>query len=534
MASRDTETIALRPSKGWYLSGAFGGVLAAAVAAHHAVLAGIMLLIPILVSAGLLVLAHPEWIVWLTVISSTANDHLGLNVGGMNLRPYNVLALAGMGWFGLNRLIDSRVRALSIARRFFPLFLPLLAFAGAKVMSVVMMNEFPMGMTPAFSAKYVIFAVLLLATAYVTLFMIERRQMLENLIKGWIHMANGVWLVAIIQLLFSNLFHFHWVHHRDVIWFGRPYSVFREPDVLGSFAGATVLMVLPMLAWRSRLLPRRYLWLTLGLHSLLLLILFVRAAWIATLVGLVLWAASAARAANFKPVRNYLNRGLVLMLILIALLPVLAPGFTQTLVGRFSSLSKPMEEGASEYRMRELSAMVSQTMPDRLDLAAMERFLFGHGDFSWSYWAPALLGENYDRSAVEKMQAGHSVLIHPGFCMTLSIFFDNGAAGLFFFLLFVVLLFRNYFQTLDRLHGASHEDLVLVIATFLPIICVLTCFQFSYDPISPFLWALVGLHLSSTYFTTTSDRIEDFEPMRQVAVRLGLAKGKGVGYDARI
>ncbi len=532
--SRDLESISMRSAKGWYICGALGGLLAATVAAHQWVVAGIILLFPILISAGLWILAHPGWIVWLTVIPSTANDHLGLNAGGINLRLYNVLAVAGLGWLGLNMLIKSRVRALSIARRFFPLFLPLIAFIGAKVMSVVMMSEFPMGMTPVFSAKYVVFAMLLLATGYVTVFMIERRRTLENLIKGWVHMSNAVWLIAIIQLLFSNLFHFHWVHHREVIWFGRPYSVFREPDVLGSFMGATVLMVLPMLVWRSRLLPRGYLWLTLGLHSLLLLILFVRAAWIGTLVGLVLWAVSAARAANFKPVMNYLNRSLVVMLVLIAMLPIIAPGFTRTLTERFASLGSPTEESAGEYRMRELDAMVSQTLPDRMDATAIERFLFGHGDFSWTYWAPYLLGERYDRAAVELMQAGHSVLIHPGFCMTLSIFFDNGVAGLFFFLLFMALLFRNYFQTLDRLHDSPQEDLVLVVSTFLPVVCVLTCFQFSYDPISPFLWALIGLHLSSTYFTTTTDRFEDFEPMRQVAARLGLAKGKGVSDEPTV
>lgn len=514
----------------WYLTSAVGGLLAAAATAQHMLAAGVLLLVPMLLSGGLLILSHPEWIVWLTVIPSTANDHLGISAGGINLRPYNILALAGLGWLALNFMIKSRVRALTIFRNYFPLFIPLLAFAGCKVMSVVTMNKFPMGMTPMFSAKYVVFASLLLATAYVTLFMIERREVLENLVKGWIHMANFVWVVAILQLILSNVLHFHYVHHRDVIWFGRPYSVFREPDVLGSFVGATVLMVLPMLAWRSKLLPARYLWFTLGLQSFLLLILFVRAAWIGTIVGLMVWTISAIRASRFKPVLTYINRGLVLMLVLVALLPFIAPSFTETLVGRFASLSNPTEESAGEYRMRELTTMVTQTLPDHLNSESIVGFLFGHGDFSWSYWAPHLLGEQYDRAAVEIMQAGGAVLIHPGFCMTLSIFFDNGAAGLTCLIIFFVLLVKNYLRTLEKLRGRPKEDLVLVCVTFLPIVCVLTCFQFSYDPITPFFWAMIGMHISATYFTTTTDRAEDFEPMKNIAYRLGLTKDKRGTY----
>ncbi|MDF7823985.1 hypothetical protein P4B35_08165 [Pontiellaceae bacterium B12227] len=530
MEDRSPNAASIRSAPGWYITSAAGGLLAALAAAQHMLAAGAALLMPMLLAAGLLILSHPEWIVWLTVIPSTANDHLGISAGGINLRPYNVLALAGLGWLALNFMIKSRVRALTIFRTYFPLFLPLLAFAGCKVMSVVTMNKFPLGMTPIFSAKYVVFATLLLATAYVTLFMIERRQVLENLIKGWIHMANFVWIVAILQLILSNVWHFHFVHHRSVIWFGRPYSVFREPDVLGSFVGATVLMVLPMLAWRSKLLPARYLWFTLGLHSFLLLILFVRAAWIGTIVGLMVWAASAVRASRFKPVLTYMNRGMAIMVLLIFLLPFIAPGFTETLVGRFASLSNPTEESAGEYRMRELTTMVSQTLPDGFNSESVVGFLFGHGDFSWSYWAPYLLGENYDRAAVEIMQAGGAVLIHPGFCMTLSIFFDNGAAGLSCLIIFFILLSQNYFQTLEKLRGRPKEDLVLVTVTFLPIVCVLTCFQFSYDPITPFLWAMIGMHIAATYFTTTTDRETDFEPMRNIAIRLGLTKDRGLKH----
>jgi hypothetical protein len=509
-------------------------MLAAVTAVKHNVFAGAAVLLPALAAGGLGLLARPEWLVWLTVLPSTANDHLGLNIGGLNLRMYNVLALAGLGWLSLNIAARLRVHARYIAARHFILFLPLLLFAGSKMMSVVTMSEFPLGMTQIFSAKYVVFSVLLLLTAYVTLFMIDSRRLLEQLLRGWIHMANIVWLIAILQLLLSNILHFHLVHHREVIWFGRPYSVFREPDVLGSFVGATVLMVLPMLVWRSRLLPRRYLWATLAVHGMLLLILFVRAAWIGTLVGLVLWSVSALRLHRLKPVVSYFNRSMVAVLVTAALLPIFMPDFVQTLAGRFASLGDPTKESASEYRIRDLSTMVTQTLPDRLDPQAVERFLFGHGDFSWSYWAPYLLGENYDRSAVELMQAGHGVLVHPGFCMTLSIFFDNGAAGLTFFLIFYAMFFRRYFGALEQLQGGDAEDQVLVVSTFLPIVCVLVCFQFSYDPISPFLWVLIGLHCSAVYFTTLFRPSAEFEPMRQLAVQLGIVKNKGACHDTTV
>ena len=102
--------------------------------------------------------------------------------------------------------------------------------------------------------------------------------------KYWVHLSNSILALALIQILLSNAAPstFHYVHHRDVIAIGRPYSCFREPDVLASFVGATFMYCLCYLTMKRTLLPRPYLLITLGAHAFFLLILMVRAAWLAT------------------------------------------------------------------------------------------------------------------------------------------------------------------------------------------------------------------------------------------------------------
>ena len=42
----------------------------------------------------------------------------------------------------------------------------------------------------------------------------------------------------------------------------------------------------------------------------------------------------------------------------------------------------------------------------------------------------------------------------------------------------------------------NKHDKALLMATFLPQIVILICFQFSYDPITPFMWILTGIHIA--------------------------------------
>ena len=132
-------------------------------------------------------------------------------------------------------------------------------------------------------------------------------------------------------------------------------------------------------------------------------------------------------------------------------------------------------------------------------LTSMGTFVFGHGDLSWSYWAPTLLREQYDRGAIELMEAGHAVLVHPGFNATLCVFFDNGLAGLVFYLGFWFILIRDYIR--HYRHLTRDTDRALLLATLLPVLCVFVCFQFSNDPITPFFWCLIGLSLAARFHT---------------------------------
>jgi hypothetical protein len=442
-------------------------------------------------------LRHPAALVWMLILTAPFNDHLGLRAGGINLRPYGLLA--GMGMLYLLLLTLGRRRQIlgDRARRLLPLFLPLAALILSKLTTVVLLHDLPAGMGKLFPAKYAVFAGMLFATAFVTATFLDREERLLAVLRWWTHLANLILVIALVQILLSNAFGFHFVHHRDVIWFGRPYSVFREPDVLGSFFGATVLMVLPLLVYRRHLLSKQYLQGTLAAHSAMLLILFVRAAWVAVVAGLLIWIISAARTGRLQPLLRLLHRGLLAAVIGLLVLPILAPSFAAKLTGRLASLTQPKEEGASEYRMRELEAMVGKTLPRDASPASLRTFLFGHGDFAWSYWAPRLLGENYDRAAVERMEKGGEILIHAGFCMALTLFFDNGAVGWLLMLLFLLLLFRRFSEAIRR--AADREETALLYCTFLPVACILICFQFSFDPITPFWWVMIGIFLAASW-----------------------------------
>jgi len=210
-----------------------------------------------------------------------------------------------------------------------------------------------------------------------------------------------------------------------------------------------------------------------------------------------LWIISLIKIKSLNSAQSYFHKGIAGGAVMFGLILVLSPSFVTTLSERFLSLTKPKEEGASEYRMRELTAMVAKTA----NVRNPETLLLGHGDFSWSYWAPALLGENYDRTAVDKQKKTGKILIHAGFCMPMTILFDNGFIGLALFLLFVCLLLGGYWQTLTY---GTHSDKILTMVTFLPVLTILICFVFSYDPILPFLWVLIGLHLAAVYHVQNS------------------------------
>ncbi len=472
-----------------------GGVTAAVAATTRSLPILGLAFLPLLIAIGLSLLNRSHIVLWALVLLAPVNDHAGISLGGTTIRAYGLLTLAGLGLLALYLVHDKTNPYLRRAFHLVPLFLPLILFSISKVATVVLIEEFPMTMTRSFSLKYVIFSSLLFGTGFVTATYLRDWTHIKRVLYAWIILGNIITLYGFIQIVLSNTLHLHLVHHRDVIFYGRPYSVFREPDVLGSFVGAILLTILPHAVYRTGVFSDRLVRMTLLLQGTMLIALFVRAAWVATALCLGVWFASALVISRLGPLLKALNATLCSGILGLITVSILIPSFAGKLIGRFASLAAPSTESASEFRMRDIQTMMAKLKPESLSNPELMTLLFGHGDFSWSYWAPTLLGENYDRAAIELMQETGIVLTHPGFFMTLAVFFDNGLVGVSLLTLFFAGLFVSYLRTLAGTR--SLENQVMAISTLLPVVCILICFQFSYDPISPFWWVMIGIHAAT-------------------------------------
>ena len=103
------------------------------------------------------------------------------------------------------------------------------------------------------------------------------------------------------------------------------------------------------------------------------------------------------------------------------------------------------------------------------------------------------------------MKSEGKVLVHPGFSMFLSVIFDNGIVGGGMYTLFWILIIRAFLTTFQK--SIRRENQVLLLSTFLPVICIFICFQFSYDPISPFWWVMIGIYLATLQITRGQEGI---------------------------
>ena len=473
-------------------------ILISLLIAQAAVTKDKFILLPVLAiiggSAGIFLLRNRQIFYWIIVISSPMNDHLAIPLGGANLRPYNLLGMLGVAWFLLALMRDEE-KDMMKRLKFYWIPLSILAlFAVSKVLTVYSMNNLPPGMTKIFSFKFVIFAIFLYVTLAVTLGFIKNLDQALVTMKYWIHLSNGIILLAFIQILLSNVAPstFHYVHHRDVIAIGRPYSCFREPDVLASFVGSTFMTCLCLLTMKRTLLPRLYLTATLAAHAFFLLILMVRAAWLAAGAACFLFFIALLRMGYFKHIKLYINIAALTGLLGVTSLFALAPKTATKFFGRFTSIVNTKSESSASYRTMELNHQKSHvTQHD-----SITGYALGHGDFSWSYYAPIICGNDYDQDAAKNAKNGQ-VLIHSGFYMMVTIAHDNGFLGLTIFLLFLLYLFINYWKTTNDLKDNDHK--LLVHASFISIVEMLFCFQITYDPITPFLYVMMGLHLAICY-----------------------------------
>ena len=372
------------------LGGAFVSARAAVVRTPFSLL---LCILPALIGGGIFLVCNPILVYWLLVLTSPFNDHIGVGVGGLNVRSYSLLASAGISCILIFYIFNMHKNLIDRAKTNLPIFIPLILFTISKIATQATLSDLPSGMTTFFATKYSIFYILLFMTCFVVATFAGSRDIILKSLGYWIHITNLIIFIAIIQLLLSNIAGYHFVHHRDVIFFGRPYSVFREPDVLGSFIGATTVILIPLLISKVYILPRLYLQLSLYLNSVMLLILFVRAAWLGVIISLGVWLLCMLTTKKARVSFVFINKLVLLGITGLILLLILVPSFSNTLLDRFSSLAKPQEEGASEYRLRELETMFIKGIPSDLNTSQLKTFLFGHGDFSWSYWAPLLLGK---------------------------------------------------------------------------------------------------------------------------------------------
>lgn len=443
----------------------------------------------------LILLSKPQSIFWGMLGTVMFNDHLALPLGGMNVRPYVGLACLGIGALAVLVPTGGYDALLSRAQRLAWMFIPLAALGLSKVASWYLVQEQPMGMPRSFPMKHMVFASLLYASAFVTALYIPGRRGLERGVCLWIWLSSIACVIGLIQIVASNALGMHWVHQRSVIFYGRPFSWFREPDVFGSVAGATTLLIVPFVLLKSQIMERRWLWAHLGINGLLLLLLFVRAAWLGSIVAGGLVAFGLLRLRKLDVLGPWIKAGVAGLLLLCLLMPILAPSFAHDISERVGSLAKPSEEGASKYRMQDLGAMMDEIKPKGPPDKAAIKLLFGRGDMSWSYWAPYLIGDLYDTNALRLLRNFGYVKPHPGFCMAVTYTFDNGVVGIALITLFFAILIG---RVLVLVHlKCPHEDAALLLGPTAGVVVLLVCFQFSYDPITPFFWILIGLAVAT-------------------------------------
>jgi hypothetical protein len=361
-------------------------------------------------------------------------------------------------------------------------------------------------MSRFFCLKMVIFAILLGGVMLTSLFLCGDRIKVCQFINFWFYFAHASLVLAFLQVLISNITSWEIVHHRDVVAFGRPFSVFREPDVFAAFLGSTFLMAFVLLQTAKQTVCTSTLlnW-TMALCGVALLVLFVRAAWVGVLICFVTYGFFMIKDGALQKLGHLLAKVVLGSLISILALVLVFPSAGSKLADRFLSMAEPKGESASEYRMRELGAMAEHVVPENMSLTDLPQFLLGYGDFSWSYWAPILLKDKYDQDA-QKNRGRSAVLIHPGFNIVLAILHDNGVCGLTLFLLYKCSLIAVLLRV--RKLGLSSEDLAVLLGLFLAVLCLDICFVFSYDPIMPFYWVLTGVYLAFAAQVTQNEQRE--------------------------
>lgn len=495
------------------------GVLAAAIAGAAAATQspGIVGLVGVFIGAatGIFLLRHRSILLWLLVLTTPFNEQLALKVGGLNFRPYTLLSVLGVVWIVWLFFTREKSRIKEIAWYYKGTIFLVVLLIISKLATVYTLTVFPPYMTPIFCVKTILFIGLQFAACFVVASFIESPERLQQVIRVWIHIMNLVFFVAFVQLVLANTMGMErLVWHREIIAIGRPYSLFREPDVLGCFYASSIAMLVPLVVANVKFVSRAYLIVTLLAQSFFLMLIVVRAAWIATVVCMMLYTVLMISTHRFRNLMPYLNVVIAAAMLGVVGVATAAPSVAQKIVERFVSVSNPKAESGSAYRIMEMKNQFDLAVHPRTNTGGPMTVIMGYGDFAWSYWAPVVIPEeDFDQNA--KKLAKGTVMIDPGFSFFLAVQFDNGLVGLTLYCAFLLALTTHFLRTLRRTRDATRQ--ALLIATFLPVVAVFVCYQFSYDPLYLIVWIMLGIHLATAYyvnrFESGIDEIGNPEPV---------------------
>lgn len=479
------------------------GVIAAVSVAGAAVtLNPIFLGVPaalICLAGALFFVRHPSLLLWSLILTAPLTDHLGINVGGVNVRPYGPLTLLGVLWIVWQFLSHRRTAMTDIVIYYRGTLLILGLFIASKLLTIYSVSVMPRGLVKAFMLKHVAFVSLQMMAAFVCAAFIDSMERLQQILRAWLHVANVVFVVAVIQIAISNLTSNNYVWDKDLSPLGRAYSVFREPDVHGAFLASFLVMTFPLLVSKAKFVNRTYLILTMLASTSMYLLVVVRAAWLAGLACVFFYLVLLVAAGRFRQIMPYLNGALAAFAIAVGGLALLAPKAVEKIAERMSLVAKAEKDSASAYRMMELHYQSEMAFNPKFSTGGQIPVALGFGDYSWTYWGPAIIPpEEFDQSPTPP--------ISDGFCMALSMFFDNGIVGLTLGCVFYLAITFNFLNAVRRTRESVHQ--ALICGTYFSFLAVMICNQISYDPLYLTVWICLGFHLAAVYHVDRAERRE--------------------------
>ena len=110
-------------------------------------------------TAGLFLLKHPQLFFWGIVFTAPVTDHLAINLGPFNVRPYNLLAAGGAIWFLFRFLMKDRNNpVIKKAIKGIPWFLPLAALGVIKLLGALNSGQTGLDIPLKFPLKFLILA----------------------------------------------------------------------------------------------------------------------------------------------------------------------------------------------------------------------------------------------------------------------------------------------------------------------------------------------------------------------------------------